>query len=386
VKNALHNSVPKRLIGRTSEIQEINDFINHHAKEQTAGSLYISGAPGTGKTACLSQVLSSSKVICISANFEKCISINCMSVRTASQIYQQIASEMGATSRQCKSARQALKFIENNLTTRDTMILLLLDEMDQLDSRNQEVLYTMFGWSALTDSKVILIGIANSLDLTDRILPRLQARVECKPKLINFKPYSKDQLVEILQARIAKASINSSDGSVIDNIAVQFCARKVAATTGDARKALDVCRRAVELAETDSLGNTQGYDLKTFQFIDIFFKINGDTEQDDTFPLQQKLIVCALLLLCKKHKCHDAALGKLHETYSSICKDRQVPAVSQSEFFSLCQLVEARGIISVKKNKQIRQTKIKLNVQEKDVEFALKGKALLSSILQRGLT
>uniref|UniRef100_H2YCD4 ORC1/DEAH AAA+ ATPase domain-containing protein n=1 Tax=Ciona savignyi TaxID=51511 RepID=H2YCD4_CIOSA len=161
VKNALHNSVPKRLIGRTSEIQEINDFINHHAKEQTAGSLYISGAPGTGKTACLSQVLSSSK---ISANFEKCISINCMSVRTASQIYQQIASEMGATSRQCKSARQALKFIENNLTTRDTMILLLLDEMDQLDSRNQEVLYTMFGWSALTDSKVILIGIANSLD------------------------------------------------------------------------------------------------------------------------------------------------------------------------------------------------------------------------------
>uniref|UniRef100_H2YCD2 Cdc6 C-terminal domain-containing protein n=1 Tax=Ciona savignyi TaxID=51511 RepID=H2YCD2_CIOSA len=278
------------------------------------------------------------------------------------------------------------------------MMLLLLDEMDQLDSRNQEVLYTMFGWSALTDSKVILIGIANSLDLTDRILPRLQARVECKPKLINFKPYSKDQLVEILQARIAKASINSSDGSVIDNIAVQFCARKVAATTGDARKALDVCRRAVELAETDSLGNTQDPKSQKVGIRQISTVINGvyesanlcpqdgDTEQDDTFPLQQKLIVCALLLLCKKHKCHDAALGKLHETYSSICKDRQVPAVSQSEFFSLCQLVEARGIISVKKNKQIRQTKIKLNVQEKDVEFALKGKALLSSILQRGLT
>jgi len=50
--------------------------------------------------------------------------------------------------------------------------LLVLDEIDQLDSKYQEVLYSMFGWTALPDSRIILIGIANSLDLTDRILPR----------------------------------------------------------------------------------------------------------------------------------------------------------------------------------------------------------------------
>ena len=35
---------------------------------------------------------------------------------------------------------------------------LVMDEMDQLDSKNQEILYTMFEWPHLTDSRLILIG------------------------------------------------------------------------------------------------------------------------------------------------------------------------------------------------------------------------------------
>ena len=40
--------------------------------------------------------------------------------------------------------------------------------------------------------------------------------------------------------------------SVVDISAVQFCARKIAAVSGDMRKALDICRRAVEVVETDA--------------------------------------------------------------------------------------------------------------------------------------
>ena len=92
-----------------------------------------------------------------------------------------------------------------------------MDEVDQLESKHQEILYTMFEWPSLPNAKLILIGmfagavfcipriaktpyskyflihcryhiffyshwvgIANALDLTDRILPRLQARPKCK--------------------------------------------------------------------------------------------------------------------------------------------------------------------------------------------------------------
>ena len=38
----------------------------------------------------------------------------------------------------------------------------------------------------------------------------------------------------------------------MDVSAVQFCARKIAAVSGDMRKALDICRRAVEVVETEA--------------------------------------------------------------------------------------------------------------------------------------
>ena len=49
-------------------------------------------------------------------------------------------------------------------------------------------------------------GIANTLDLTDRILPRLQAREKCKPQLLNFAPYTKNQIATILQDRLNQVS------------------------------------------------------------------------------------------------------------------------------------------------------------------------------------
>ncbi len=43
----------------------------------------------------------------------------------------------------------------------------------------------------------------------------------------------------------------ASEAPVVEPMAVQLCARKVAAVAGDIRKALDVCRRAVEIVEND---------------------------------------------------------------------------------------------------------------------------------------
>lgn len=80
--------------------------------------------------------------------------------------------------------------------------MLVLDEIDQLDSRKQSVLYTIFEWPSAPNSKLVLIGIANALDLTDRILPRLQARLDLRPRLLHFTPYTKLEIVNILTARL----------------------------------------------------------------------------------------------------------------------------------------------------------------------------------------
>lgn len=72
VKQALHTAVPERLLSREAERSSIRSFLEDKALKASPASLYISGAPGTGKTACLNCVLQEMKVsatVCVSLRF-----------------------------------------------------------------------------------------------------------------------------------------------------------------------------------------------------------------------------------------------------------------------------------------------------------------------------
>lgn len=141
--------------------------------------------------------------------------------------------------------------------------VVILDEIDSLITRDQDVLYKIFEWASLPASRLVLIGIANALDLTDRILPRLRAK-NCEPQLLNFNPYQVSEISSIIKDRLFSLiddpenpfgpAPKPAEGAVpplIQPNAIELCARKVAASMGDLRTALDVCRQAVELAEMD---------------------------------------------------------------------------------------------------------------------------------------
>lgn len=44
------------------ELEKLTEFLNNHLESQTSSSLYISGPPGTGKTACLMNILDRQEV------------------------------------------------------------------------------------------------------------------------------------------------------------------------------------------------------------------------------------------------------------------------------------------------------------------------------------
>jgi len=54
-------STPTKLVGRSIERQMLTEFWNNHILTGKPGSLYISGIPGTGKTALLDEVISGVK-------------------------------------------------------------------------------------------------------------------------------------------------------------------------------------------------------------------------------------------------------------------------------------------------------------------------------------
>uniref|UniRef100_A0A8C3US23 Cell division cycle 6 n=1 Tax=Catharus ustulatus TaxID=91951 RepID=A0A8C3US23_CATUS len=232
VKQVLHAAVPDRLQGRERETGILRQFLREHVLGRRPGSLYVSGAPGTGKTACLSRVLLDCKDELARS---KTVVLNCMALGSPQSVFPALAQHLGLP---VATGRERIRSLEKHLTAQGPMVLLVLDELDQLESKGQDVLYTLFEWPQLPNSRLVLVGLANALDLTDRSLARLGAHPTGSPQLLHFPPYTKEQLTCILQERLGQVA----GDPVLDSAALQFCARKVSAVSGDARKALDVCR------------------------------------------------------------------------------------------------------------------------------------------------
>ena len=120
-----------------------------------------------------------------------------------------------------------------------------MDELDQLVTRSQGVMYNFFNWPTLPHSRLIVLAVANTMDLPERTLSnKISSRLGLSR--ITFQGYSHTQLMKIIECRLEGA------GTFVDKEAIQFASRKVAQVSGDARRALDICRRAVEIAEIEA--------------------------------------------------------------------------------------------------------------------------------------
>ena len=68
-----------------------------------------------------------------------------------------------------------------------------------------------------------------------------------------------------------------------------------------------------------------------------------------------------------------------------MCKMQGLAGVDQSEFHSMCGLLESRGILSLSRSKDTRNIKITLRLDEQELEKTLQDKTLMSSVLAKGL-
>lgn len=181
--------------------------------------------------------------------------VNCMSIKNAKDLATTLSEDLNIS---CDSGCGAdFDFLRGHfLGNGDKKYIIALDEIDRLVDLDLKLLYNLFEWSMLPSSNLILIGIANALDLTDRFLPRLKSR-NLKPELLPFMPYTAPQIATIITEKLKglltdSEPANSTSIPFLQPAAILFCSKKVASQTGDLRKAFDICRRAIDLAEQDA--------------------------------------------------------------------------------------------------------------------------------------
>lgn len=164
-------------------------------------------------------------------------------------------------------------------------------------TKKQAVLYNLFDWSNRKGSQLTLVAIANTMDLPERaLLHRVSSRLGLQR--VVFQPYSHEQLATIISNRLAGVS-------AFEPSALQLAARKVGAVSGDARRALEICRRAIEVAEFRSKGKGKGdatsepEDMVLVTMTDVDEAIRATTASSRVirhFSQQEKLLLCSVHL------------------------------------------------------------------------------------------
>ena len=243
------SSVPLTLPCRTAEFDTVYTHLEAAISAGSGACIYISGTPGTGKTATVREVVGQLNASVQAEELDDFIfvEINGMKVTDPHQSYSLLWEALKGDR---VSPSHALGLLEREFdhpSPRRVPCVVLMDELDQLVTKNQSVMYNFFNWPGLRHSRLIVLAVANTMDLPERTLSnKISSRLGLTRIL--FPGYTHEQLQEIIRSRLSHVPDN-----IVDPDAIQFASRKVAAVSGDARRALDICRRAVEIAEAESV-------------------------------------------------------------------------------------------------------------------------------------
>ncbi|KHJ97465.1 ATPase, AAA family [Oesophagostomum dentatum] len=316
----------KPLHGREREFSTICNWIEKTVCDGQPLSLYISGSPGTGKTATIRLVLE---------HFDRRILssiVNCASVHTQNELTKIILGTLES------SAKPSLSALSRILEELQKPLILVLDEIDLLATKTNSFLYTAFQWPYTLTSKLIVIGIANSIDLTERLLPKL--KLGHAPQTLVFTPYSKEEIAEIIKD---KMSAEADDG--MDAKAVELCSRKVAAMSGDLRAALHVIKHTRQVVYSTAVNlNEPATPRGCREVLGVLNGVYSSPLARARLPLQPRLIL-AVALAMSFNKKSSLDLNSLTNAYSRACDVVKVPRLEGDDFAAAMQILESQSFL-----------------------------------------
>ncbi|KAI7990724.1 Origin of replication complex subunit 1A [Camellia lanceoleosa] len=374
-------TLPKSLPCRNKEMEEITAFIKGAiCDDQCLGRcLYIHGVPGTGKTMSVLAVMRNLKSEVDAGSIKPyCfVEINGLKLASPENIYRVIYEALSGHRVSWKKALQLLneRFSNGSKGRKEDNrpCVLLIDELDLLVTRNQSVLYNILDWPTKPHSKLVVIGIANTMDLPEKLLPRISSRMGIQR--LCFGPYNYQQLQEIISTRLKGID-------AFEKQAIEFASRKVAAVSGDAQRALEICRRAAELTDyrikkSASLLSADSGGKALVGMADVEAAILEMFQAPHIQVMKTCSKLCKIFLAAMVHELYKTGMGettfeKLAMTVSCLCTSNGEAFPGWDTLLKVgCKLGECRIILCEAGSKH-RLQKLQLNFPSDDVAFALK--------------
>uniref|UniRef100_A0A8C8VE66 Origin recognition complex subunit 1 n=1 Tax=Pelusios castaneus TaxID=367368 RepID=A0A8C8VE66_9SAUR len=361
------SAIPGSLPCREEEFQDIYNFVESKLIDGTGGCMYISGVPGTGKTATVHEVIH-----CLQQAAEndelpsfQLIEINGMKLTDPHQAYVQILQLLTGQKVTATHAAVLLTKLFCTPGPKRKTTVLIVDELDLLWTRKQDVMYNLFDWPTQKQAKLIILAIANTMDLPERIMMnRVASRLGLTR--MSFQPYTYKQLQQIISSRLNHIKAFEED-------AIQLVSRKVAALSGDARRCLDICRRSTEICEFSSQKIASGLVsmAHVMKAIDEMFSspyINAIRNAS----LHEQMFLKAVIAEFRRSGLEEATLQQIYHQHVALCRIEGLQIPTVSEIMAICSRLGACRLLLVESNSKYFHMRVRLNISQEDVMYALK--------------
>lgn len=374
-----HDYIPDHLPHREDEIKYVGEVVAPLLLHNKASNLFIYGKPGTGKTAVVRFVFNalSKKANELRANI-RCVMVNSRmegsEYRVLASISRQIGLSMPFTG---LATAEVFRRIVNYIKGNNLFLLIALDEVDVIVKKEGENL--LYELSRINENfsshRVSFIGVSNEITFKQMLEPRILSTLS-EEELV-FKPYTSDELFDILMERAREAFFDS----VCESSVIKYIAALSASEHGDARRAMDLLRVAAETAERD------GKNAITAECVqEALRKIERDqvNEVIKTLPIQSKILLVSILRNLRDQKAQHTS-GEIYGEYRSLVTNMGLESLTDRRLSSLLNELESAGIISskiVNMGRYGRTKKYSLSVPQTHVVEALKEDGLLNGILE----
>jgi origin recognition complex subunit 1 len=360
------SAVPDILLKRDEESKEIENFIKNAVSPSSSAhnrTIYISGVPGTGKTACVTKVIQKLQLHKKPVLKFTYVYVNGLELVKPQHVFTEIYKGICPSARPpaSKSAREKLYKIFTFDDPKRKPIVLVIDELDMLCTKSQDVVYDIFDWASTSEARLSVIAIANTLDLPERVLKqRVSSRMGYHR--LTFQPYNFEEIKHILEHRIKKFKISFKGD------AFGLISRKVAAVSGDVRKALEFIRRAIEIAvdnddEILTMNHATAAIKESLQSLPTLFT--------KSLSKHQEFLLRSIIQEIRATSLEELDFFLIYDCYRRICVSLSIDPMEMCSVTGLLTSLQNLGYIEIKSNGLIsRRIILKTSVDE--IEYLLK--------------
>lgn len=303
-----------------------DEFLSKWTNEEVqSGGILLTGPPGTGKTRALERMLDKAK-----DDGKRIASVACAGHDGAERVLAALGEAQTSAAGRRNLRQRACK---------QEKLLLAVDEADVLSESDFWALRKVLMLMTRRNSRIAVAMAANRRNLFGSLAFELR-ELGCELQEAQFGAMTSEELKRVIKSRLSPLS-SSWKGAVFDENALDLCCKKVAASYGDARRAISCALTALRKHS----GIDGRVDMRAMHSALSERLQSPACGALQSLPREGKLLAKAAASLHRRNAASSPTLDALLEEYYRQSRSEGMTPTGSADAYSLCEALNEQGIL-----------------------------------------